>query len=407
MGTSSGAGRRRNDRERPVGFEELFATCAGGLEPVLTEEIERLGLSVRAQEAGGVRFAPASSPDGSDIRTAVATANRRLRTASRVLLPVARGAVSDAKTLYALVQSCRWSRLIPSEATIAVSAVTRDARLADSRHVALTVKDAVVDAQRAGHGRRSNVDRRNPDIPIAVHIANGIAEISLDTTGRPLHERGYRTAAGIAPLRETLASGLVLASGWDATVPLVDPFCGSGTIAIEAALIAAGIGPGTLGRRFAYERWPRETLTRRPRVHAPRETADSVAHSRPSIIASDIDPAIAQVARMNAERAGVADRIEFVVADARELVPPETAGVIVTNPPYGKRLVDGEALGENEIGDLYEDLGEQLKAGWTGWSAWILSANTAALKRIRLRPASKTPLYNGALECRLYEYRLY
>ncbi len=383
-------------------FRELFATCAGGLEPLLADELWRLRVRIVGEEAGGVRFRPVDA-----VGTAVETANRELRTASRVLLPVARGKVGTPQDLYALAKGVRWAAMIPPEATIAVSAFTRDARLKDSRHIALTAKDAVVDAQRAARGRRSNVDRRNANMPIVVHVADGVAEISLDTSGRPLHERGYRKASGAAPLRETLGAGLILRSGWDGTAPLVDPFCGSGTIAIEAALIASGRGPGTLGRRFAYQRWPHEVLG--GKGDETGTAATSTAAARPIIHASDIDPDLVRIAQANAEAAGVGGWIAFTVRDAREAAPPAagSGGVIVTNPPYGKRLVDAEDYGETELGDLYEAFGEQLKAQWTGWSAWILSANTAALKRIRLRPASKTPLYNGALECRLYEYRLY
>lgn len=398
---------------------------------MLASELTALGFDDVHDETGGVRFAAGDRGGRRDQRgatgllSAIERANRSLRTASRVLLPRVRGQVTDSRSLYALAQRVDWRGSLPPRLTIAVSAFTSDRALADSRHIALVVKDAIVDAQRGGGpvpqrgsgpqrgaSARSNVDRRNPDVPIVVHIAGGVAEISLDTSGRPLHERGYRTRAGGAPLRETLAAGMILHAGWDCRRPLLDPFCGSGTIVIEAAMLAAQIDPGALGREYAWKRWPSQLLggkgggrDRLP-LAAVRSAPSPEAH--PLISASDIDETVIEIARENARRAGVDELIEFRVADARQIVAPaETGGgIIVCNPPYGKRLVDSESISEAEIGDLYEAFGEVLKASFTGWRAWLLTANREAAKRIRLRSSSKSKLFNGGIECRLLEYGL-
>ncbi|MFW5728405.1 MAG: THUMP domain-containing class I SAM-dependent RNA methyltransferase [Spirochaetota bacterium] len=398
----------------------IVATCAGGLEPVLESEVRALAAGTsaapeyQATEPGIVRFRGAAET--------VVAANRGLRTASRILVSLIHGAAVSYDDLYALASRVPWERHIAPEATFAVTALARSQTLSNHKFLAMRVKDAIVDRQREKRGRRSNIDRRGPDYPVVVHASDDGVEISLDTSGRSLHERGYRREAGEAPLRESLAAGLVLLSDWDGTVPLFDPFCGSGTIVIEAALIQAGRVPGDLGRRYAFERWPEFRG-----VTAPEAEATKKGSGR--IIAADRDPSVLAVAKRNAERAGVDHLIRFVPGAFEELAlhdvlgpgaaatpampddPTQSGpgsghgggptGVIVTNPPYGERMP------ELDVATLYQMIGDNLKARYAGWSAWIITANLQAAKRIGLRSSSKTVLYNGALETRLYEFRVY
>ncbi len=362
----------------------LIATCGGGAELALEQELNELGMSVRGRSNGVVRFRGAERE--------MIDANLLLRCASRILVPVATGRIDGYDALYRLGRRVAWDRLIPTSLSISVAAVTRDRVVGDSRLAALKVKDAIVDAQRRS-GRRSSVDRRHPDAPVTVFVADGEAAISLDSSGDPLHERGYRIEAGEAPLRETVAAAMLRYAGWDASAPLVDPFCGAGTIPIEAAMLAAGIPPGSVRRRYAFEAWP--WIVR----NAADDRRSALAGTRRTptvpIVARDRDPAMVAIARRNARRAGVERLITFEVADALVASPPAAAGLVVTNPPYGERTEVADAHA------LYSALGDRLKQSYGGWEAWILSANRDALKRLGLRIASRTQLWNGGLDARL------
>jgi len=368
----------------------LIATCGGGAELALEAEIRALGMEPVSRGNGTVRFRGGA-------REMIA-ANLRLRTASRVVVPVGGGRVTSYDSLYGLARRTPWHRLVPSRRTIAVTAVVRDRSIGDSRLAALKVKDAVVDTQRK-LGSRSSIDRRNPDYPVVLHVADGTATISLDSSGSPLHERGYRTEAVEAPLRETVAAAMLMVAGWDASRPLLDPFCGSGTVAIEAAMIAAGTAPGLIERRYAFERWDwiDARSVERERASLPRARVEP----RVAITARDVDPEAIGIATRNAERAGVARWIAFERMDVATGPAPGGPGTIVTNPPYGERMQLEHAQ------EFYRDLGDRLKREYAGWDAWILSANRDAMKAIGLRAASRTRLWNGGLDARLYEIRSY
>ena len=362
----------------------LIATCGGGAETALEQELQALGMEIEQRSNGVVRFRGAERE--------MVDANLLLRCASRILIPIEAGRVNGYDALYRLARRSAWHRIIPPTLSISVSAVTRDRVIGDSRLTALKVKDAIVDSQRRS-GRRSSIDRRHADAPVTVFVADGAATISLDSSGDPLHERGYRTEAGEAPLRETVAAAMLRTAGWDGSVPLVDPFCGSGTIPIEAAMLAAGIPPGSVRRRFAFESWP--WITRN--IADDRRIALAGSRRTPSvpILARDHDPAIIAVARRNARRAGVEQLITFEVADALLAAPPANPGLVVTNPPYGERTGIANAR------DLYAAFGDRLKQSYGGWEAWILTANRDALKGLGLRISSRIQLWNGGLDARL------
>ena len=366
------------------GREGLIATCGGGAEAALEQELSALGMEIEQRSSGVVRFRGAERE--------MVDANLLLRCASRILIPIETGRAGGYDGLYRLACRPAWHRIIPPTLSVSVSAVTRDRVIGDNRLAALKVKDAIVDSQRRA-GKRSNIDRRHAAAPVTVFVADDVATISLDSSGDPLHERGYRTEAGETPLRETVAATMLRTAGWDGSVPLVDPFCGSGTIPIEAAMIAAGIPPGSVRRRFAFESWPWIT----PNVADDRRLALAGSRCVPSvpIIARDRDPAMIAIARRNARRAGVEQMITFEVADALVAAPPAGGGLVVTNPPYGERTGIGDAR------ELYAEFGDRLKQSYGGWEAWILTANRDALKSLGLRISSRMQLWNGGLDARL------
>ena len=369
----------------------FIATCAGGLETVLEKEVTDRGWQVTSSVAGAVRFAGPGF--------VLAEANIVLRTASRILVPVTTGRVRSYDELYRLTSRVEWPRLAPPTSSIGVTVISSDRVLSDSRFATLRVKDAIVDVQRRRTGKRSEIERQAPDIGIVAHVADGTAEISLDSTGRPLHIRGYRTEAGAAPLRETVAAGMVLLSGWDRQSPLLDPFCGSGTILIEAALIAAGIHPGIQRDDFAFLRWPGADRAAFDQLRATLRDGEST--QSPLIHGADRDAAVIEVARRNAERAGVSDLVTIDHRDFFTDPKGDAGGILLTNPPYGERMELEDAAA------FYGRLGDQLKRNYKGSTAWILSANRAAMKHIGLRTSAKLPLFNGGMESRLYKIALF
>ncbi len=365
----------------------FFATCAPGIEAVLHGEARALRLERLERQVGGVRFEGTSEASW--------RANLELRTAVRVLQRLSRYSAREEGELYAGAAAVPWERFLRPDGTLAVAAQTRESRLDHSRFIEQRVKDAVVDRFRAKRGSRPSVDRVDPDLRIHVHLFRDRATLSLDTSGEPLHKRGWRRHQGRAPLAETLAAAIVLLSGWDRRAPLVDPFCGSGTIAIEAAWIALGLAPGSL-RTFGFERWLDHDDARYRAFRAAR--ARPVARPRRlNLVASDSDPTRIEEARANAESAGVADRIRFESHPATELrLRPGWNAWIATNPPHGQRLGQREDLLE-----LYRELGARLRSQGQGCTLALLSGDRALSRALGLRGLRRIPLENGGLPCEL------
>jgi putative N6-adenine-specific DNA methylase len=270
-----------------------------------------------------------------------------------------------------------------------------------SLYVAQKTKDAIVDQFRERAGRRPDVDLATPTLKVHVHITADQAEVSLDSSGESLHKRGYRRQGGEAPLNETLAAGLVLLSGWDKKKPFVDLMCGSGTLVIEAALIAMNIAPGLFRRQFGFERWKDfnasawEQLKEDARKSVPSDPADL------KITGIDLSSFAIRAAKENAEAAGVEKVIHFLNQSFEDYDPLDGDGIIVTNPPYGERIRP------DDLFSLYKMVGDILKHKFSGWKAFIFTANKEASKHIGLRPSGKTQLYNGQLECRLLRFEMY
>jgi putative N6-adenine-specific DNA methylase len=377
---------------RPHPRHRFFAATASGLEPVLLAEMQALELEDLAPDAGGVFF--------SGEMDACYRANLWLRTASRILRIVARVPCSDETTLYRETYQIDWHRFMEVNQTLAVRVRLGQTGFANSQFLALKIKDAVVDRFRDTFNKRPSVNKERPDVQIQAYIHLGHCTLALDSSGPPLFMRGYRQGEAKAPLKETLAAGLIALTGWQGDRPFYDPFCGSGTLPIEAALLAGRRAPGLLRERFGFEAWPD--------FHAPAfraEQARARQQARPvpvPIFASDRNPKAVASARANAKRAGVDGAITFAVRPIADFDGSAGPGVILTNPPYGERLGD-----EDKLGPLYKSIGDTLKHKAKGMEAYIFTVHGPLIKSIGLRPARRTILRNGPLECRLLRFDLY
>jgi len=378
-------------RDGRSGAWPLIATCSRGLEEVLRDELAALGHPEAECGRGVVSFS-----GGLD---AVYEANVSLRTGIRVLRRLTEGPAENREALYELAAAVPWEDAFARGRTFAVETAGRGAAFRNTAYASLVVKDAIADRLRARWGTRPDVERRNPDVVVHVHLGGERAGIALDGSGEPLSHRGYRPMGGPAPLSEALAAGVLRLAGYDGSQPLLDPMAGTGTIAIEAALIATRTPPGSR-RTFACERWAGHDAALLAEVRRRRLSARRPAPA--PIVARDSDPRAVAAARRNAEAAGVRDSVAFAVADARDLELPGRGAVVVTNPPYGERL--GEA---RELAAFYRELGDALKRRGAGGTAWLLVGNPDLVKAVGLRPARRIVLFNGPIECRLLRYDLY
>jgi putative N6-adenine-specific DNA methylase len=370
---------------------ELIATCSRGLEEVLADEILDLGGRKVESGRGMVRF--------QGTRGMMITACLGLRTAMRILIPVASGPAGDKEQLYRLAARIAWEDYLSPGGTLAVNVAGRSPSFSNTVFAAQVVKDAVVDRVRDRRGARPSVDLVKPHVPIHLHLKDGEASIALDAAGTPLSKRGYRPKGGPAPLNSALAAGLLLLADYDGSRPLLDPMGGTGTFAAEAAMIATRLAPG-LYRHFAFERWPdhRQDLL----VKARR---DLEARRRPApcpIVSADHDPKALKVAKQNLGVAGVSDWVDVVLGEATTMETPGEESLIVINPPYGKRLGEAGALG-----GLYSALGDRLKAIGGNSTAWILAGNRELSKKIGLKASRRIPIFNGPIECRWMRFDLY
>jgi 23S rRNA (guanine2445-N2)-methyltransferase / 23S rRNA (guanine2069-N7)-methyltransferase len=373
--------------------ETFFATCAPGLEPLLHGELAELRLAKLERQVGGVRF------EGS-LEDAW-RANLWSRTAVRVLLRLARFEAANADALYAGAMDVAWGRFLRPDGTFRVDAQSNASILDHTLFVEQRVKDAVADSFRSLHGSRPSVDLEDPDLSIHVHLFRDRCTLSVDTSGDSLHKRGWRKFQGRAPLAETLAAGIVLLSGWDRRSPLVDPFCGSGTILIEAAWIAGGVAPGHLRRSFGFERWIGHQAERwRALVAASRARASWPA--RLVLEGSDSDAHAIEGARENLAAAGLEGRVRLEVRDVALFAPKRGWNAwIVTNPPYGERV--GR---DRDLDLVYRRFGALLRERCGGYHAAILSGNPALAQALGLEPERRTALKNGSIDCELLEIPL-
>ncbi len=368
----------------------LFATCPRGLEAVLASELTALG-------AGGVRATDGGVAFRGRLEL-VYRINYASRFASRILMQVTHGRYRSEEDIYRGAYALDWPALFGVERTIRVniSAVASPVKSLD--FVTLRIKDAVCDRFRAHLSRRPSVDTTAPEVRIHAFLAAQEYTIYLDSSGEALFKRGYRSEAGEAPLRENLAAGIVRLTQWQADEPLLDPMCGGGTLLIEAAQMALGMAAGAR-RRFGFEKLHSydAQLWEEVRSHWPSEPRRSSL----AIYGCDREPAAVEAARRNLAAAGLANAVQLRRANVLGLSAPADAGVLVMNPPYGVRLEQQQSLER-----FYPKLGDALKQNFAGWRAYIFTSDLRLPKLIGLSASRRTPLYNGGLECRLYEFKI-
>jgi 23S rRNA G2445 N2-methylase RlmL len=371
-------------------FRSWYATCPRGAEEALEGELRGIGAKGIRPGHGGVRF--------TGEREVALRGCLALRTALRVLEPVGEFKATTAEELYAGASALPWSELLARGQTLAVAASGRAEGLTHTHFVEQKVKDAVVDSLRERAGFRPDVDPRSPDLLVVVHLGAGLCSVSLDLAGDLLSNRGYRVRTVEAPLREALAAAVVLYSGWSGETPLRDPVCGSGTLAIEAALFAGRRAPN-VGRRLACEQWPRTAAGDVAVLRRLREELTSREVAPPPIFASDRDQEAVEASRANVRAAKVS--VEVTEADVREIVPLEPPGQLLLNVPYGERL---EAGGRKQMKTFYHQLGASLRR-LERHRAAILSASADFESAFGVRPRGpRRVLWNGPLRCTLYRY---
>ncbi len=386
---------------------ELFLPCAGGAEALLLDEVLRITGRLGEPTRGGVWV------QGHE-RTAMQL-NLESRLAQRVLWPLVDGPYRDEHELYALARRVPWGDWVTPEQTLRVDVSAQRSPLQSLNFAALRIKDAVCDVLREQTGARPSVDTRHPDLPLMLFVGPEHATLYVDTSGEALFKRGWREDTGEAPLKETLAAAMLAAAGWQGRAedgPLLDPCCGAGTIAIEAAQMACGIAPGSL-RRFAFERllpfraqapaWREMQAAARARVHAPPVP----------VFAGDVSFRMTDFAARNAERAGVRQAIELKTMDALQRPPPASTGTILMNPPYGERLAakgtgtDAARQGFEGGGssaEFFGGLASHWKRNYAGWSAWLLTPDLKLPGLMRLKESRRVPMWNGPIECRLFRF---
>ncbi|MBN2158943.1 MAG: bifunctional 23S rRNA (guanine(2069)-N(7))-methyltransferase RlmK/23S rRNA (guanine(2445)-N(2))-methyltransferase RlmL [Spirochaetes bacterium] len=379
---------------------ELFASTAGGIEPILAEELRGLGAGNVRVTAGGVSF---TGGDDVAMRSCL-----WCRTASRIFISLGRYDVATPDDVYGAVKSISWEERCPAGRTVAVDFDGTGAGIANTMYGAQLVKDAVVDRVRERLGRRPAVDAERPDILINCRLARGGFEVRVDLSGGGLHRRGYRLEAGAAPLRENLAAALLLKVGWPGIAAgggsFIDPMCGSGTLVVEAALIACDAAPGLRRPRWGFAGWPGFDAAAWKEMLAEAEERLAAGLRRaPACYGFDSDAGVVKVAHQNAKRAGIGQAARFerrLLADAS---PPEgaPAGLVLTNPPYGKRMGDAK-----DLGPLYAALGDALKDRFAGWRAAVFTGEPELGKRMGLRAHRTNVFYNGPIECRLLQFRV-
>ena len=378
-----------------TGIEPLkfIAKTIAGLEEVLAAEITELGGSNVEVLTRAVSF------EGD--KRLLYQANYCLRTAQRILMPIFSFQMADEDDLYSQVNAYPWENYLSLTKTLAVDAVSSDSELTHTHYIALLTKDAIVDRFRTlNNGRRPSVDTENPHIRINMHIRGSICDVSIDSSGPSLHKRGYRVSNAEAPLSEVLAAGLIMLSGWKRDCHFIDPMCGSGTLAIEAAMYANNFPAGMYRKEFGFMHWP--DFDQQLWDEVTTEALEKQTEFEYQILASDISPKNLASARANVKSARLHKDVKLSVSPFSEVKRPAgDSGLIIINPPYGERIRLNDIIG------LYKSIGNTLKQEFAGYHAWIISSDQRALGFIGLRPSAKLTVFNGPLECKYEHFDLY
>lgn len=371
----------------------FYASCPKGLADLVEQELRSMGLKTWEKTSGGVVF--------ESNWAGCYKANLNSRYASRILKPVLDFPAYQNDELYHNIRKHDFTKYIRPDQTIAVDVVVKECKLHDQRFVAMKIKDAIVDQFREKFGERPDVSTDKPDLRIHVRGIKNQFAVAIDTSGESLFMRGYRLKTGEAPLKENLAAGLIGLTEWDKKTAIVDLFAGSGTILIEAALMALNIAPGLQRKRFGFmslldfdeEAWEQVI---QEAIAGEKEELDFKFYGY------DVDKKVLDIAKRNAKSAGVAEHIVFKNTPVSVALPPEEKCMVICNPPYGSRIGD-----EDNLKDVYRDLGFTLKHRFTGCEAWVLSGNKDLLQEMKLKSTRRHFVYNGNIECRFLKYEMY
>jgi len=369
---------------------EMIAKTFMGLEPVLAKELTELGANDVTIGRRMVSFR--------GDKEMMYRANFQLHTAIKVLKPISHFKARSADDVYEEVKKTDWSQYIDNDKTFAVDSVVFSEEFRHSKFVSYKVKDAIVDQFREKTGKRPNISVTNPDIRLNMHIAEDQCTLSLDSSGDSLHRRGYRQESVEAPLNEVLAAGMILLSGWQADCDFIDPMCGSGTLLIEAALIARNISPGVFRKEYAFEKWPDFDQELFDSIYNDDSQEREFNHH---IYGYDVDVKAVNTAIINVKAAGLSKDISVSEQDFKDFKQPAQKAIIMTNPPYGERISTPDLIG------TYRMIGERLKHEFKNNEAWVLSYRQECFDAIALKPSIKIPLYNGSLECELRKYQMF
>lgn len=369
---------------------ELIAKTFMGLEPVLAKELTQMGANNVQIGRRMVSF--------TGNKEMMYRANFQLHTAIRILKPIAHFKARSADDVYNEVMKIDWKTYLDLDKTFAVDSVVFSEEFRHSKFVSYKVKDAIVDQFRENTGRRPNISVSNPDIRLNMHIAEDQCTLSLDSSGESLHRRGYRQEAVEAPLNEVLAAGMILMTGWHGECDFIDPMCGSGTLPIEAALIARNMAPGLFRKEYAFEKWPDYDADLFDAIYNDDSQEREFEHH---IYGYDIDMKAVNTARMNVKAAGLTKDITIEEADFKDFQQPKEKSIIIMNPPYGERISTPNLLG------TYKMIGERLKHQFLNGDAWVLSYREECFEQIGLKPSIKIPVYNGSLECEFRKYQIF
>jgi putative N6-adenine-specific DNA methylase len=366
-----------------------FASCPRGLEEVLQQELMEIHANDIKRVDGGMLF--------SGDKEVLYKANLSSRIATRILCLVKQGSYENEDDIFNAALSVEWTTWFALEKTIKVSTTAIQCPLKSIDFMTLRIKDAVCDIFREKTGKRPDVEVRDPDIRIHLFLEKNNFSLYIDTSGAPLHQRGFRTASVEAPIKENLAAGIIKLSGWNPGEPFLDPMCGSGTFLIEAAMIASNQAPG-LNRNFGFMAWKsfdNILFSTIKKTYMDQVTKKDFL----KIYGSDKDLRAIRVSKKNLTLAGFENSVQLVCKQFSEITPPYSEGVLVTNPPYGERI--GE-----ELDSAYPEWATSLKQSFAGWRTYFLTNDFRMPKLMRLSPSKKTPLYNGALDCRLFEIKM-
>ena len=369
---------------------EIIAKTFMGLEPVLAKELTQMGANDVVIGRRMVSF--------TGDKEMMYRANFQLHTAIRILKPIRHFKAKSADDVYEEIKKIDWTEYLGTEKTFTVDSVVFSEEFRHSKFVSYKVKDAIVDQFREKTGKRPNISVANPDIRLNMHIADDKCTLSLDSSGESLHRRGYRQESVEAPLNEVLAAGMILLSGWQGDTDFIDPMCGSGTLLIEAALIAKNMAPGLFRKEYAFEKWPDFDADLFDNIYNDESMEREFNHK---IYGYDIDIKAVNTARMNVKAAGLSDIISVEQQDFKEFTQPQNKSIMITNPPYGERISTPDLMG------TYKMIGERLKHQFKGNDAWILSYREECFDQIGLKPSIKIPLYNGSLECEFRKYQMF